>query len=105
LFLSYAYHRNLTSFPTRRSSDLYLDTVNSKGNGSNIANENYARELLELFTYGVDNGYDQNDITVMSRTWTGWSVNIVDYTNEFKDRKSTRLNSSHVSISYAVFCL
>jgi len=62
---------------------IYLDTVNSKGNGSNIANENYARELLELFTFGVDNGYDQNDITVMSRTWTGWSVNIVDYTNEF----------------------
>src|SRR5690554_7335810 len=26
-------------------------------------------------------------------------------TNEFEDRKSTRLNSSHVRISYAVFCL
>jgi uncharacterized protein (DUF1800 family) len=26
----------------------------------------------------VDNGYDQNDITVMSRAWTGWSANIVD---------------------------
>jgi uncharacterized protein (DUF1800 family) len=62
---------------------IYLDTVNSKGNGSNIANENYARELLELFTFGVDNGYDQNDITVLSRAWTGWSVNILDYTNEF----------------------
>ena len=62
---------------------IYLDTVNSKGNGSNIANENYARELLELFTFGVDNGYDQNDITVMSRAWTGWSVNIMNPTNEF----------------------
>jgi uncharacterized protein (DUF1800 family) len=31
----------------------------------------------------VDNGYDQSDITVMSRAWTGWSVNIVDYTNEY----------------------
>ena len=62
---------------------IYLDTVNSKGNGSNIANENYARELQELFTFGVDNGYDQNDITVMSRAWTGWSVNIMDATNEF----------------------
>ena len=28
-----------------------------------MANENYARELLELFTLGVNNGYDQNDIT------------------------------------------
>jgi uncharacterized protein (DUF1800 family) len=62
---------------------IYLDTVNSRGDGGRIANENYARELLELFTFGVDNGYDQNDITVMSRAWTGWSVNILDYTNEF----------------------
>jgi uncharacterized protein (DUF1800 family) len=62
---------------------IYLDTVNSKGNGANIANENYARELLELFCFGVDNGYDQNDITVMSRAWTGWSVRLVDPTNEF----------------------
>ncbi len=62
---------------------IYLDTVNSKGNGSNIANENYARELEELFTMGVDNGYDQNDITVMSRVWTGWSVLKVDLTNAF----------------------
>ena len=62
---------------------IYLDTVDSKGNGSNIANENYARELLELFTVGVDNGYDQNDITMMSRCWTGWSVDILNKTNEF----------------------
>src|SRR5207245_9122301 len=62
---------------------IYLDTVNSKGNSGNIANENYATELQELFTFGVDNGYDQNDITVMSRAWTGWSVNIMDPTNEF----------------------
>jgi uncharacterized protein (DUF1800 family) len=53
---------------------IYLDTVLSKGSGSQVANENYARELLELFTMGVNNGYDQNDITVMSRCWTGWSV-------------------------------
>src|SRR6185436_12599032 len=44
-------------------------------------NENYARELLELFCNGVDNGYDQNDIVLMSRAWTGWSVEIVDAPN------------------------
>jgi uncharacterized protein (DUF1800 family) len=72
---------------------IYLDTVNSRGNGSNIANENYARELLELFTFGVDNGYDQNDITELSRVWTGWSVRLVDATNEFNPfaRQSTTL--------------
>ena len=60
---------------------VYLDSAGSKGNGNNIANENYARELLELFTMGVDNGYDQNDIVLMSRAWTGWSVEIVDTAN------------------------
>jgi uncharacterized protein (DUF1800 family) len=60
---------------------VYLDTVDSKGNGSNIANENYARELFELFCMGVDNGYDQTDIVNMSRAWTGWSVDLVDEVN------------------------
>src|SRR5699024_12337223 len=30
---------------------------------------------------------------------------LADFTQQFEDRKSTRLNSSHVSISYAVFCV
>jgi len=62
---------------------IYLDTVASDGRTGKVANENYARELLELFTFGVDNGYDQNDITVMSRAWTGWRVRIVHPTNAF----------------------
>jgi uncharacterized protein (DUF1800 family) len=62
---------------------IYLDTVNSRGNGSRVANENYARELLELFTFGVDNGYDQNDIVTVSRAWTGWSVRLVAPADEF----------------------
>ena len=57
---------------------VYLDTVNSRGDGNNVANENYGRELLELFCMGVDNGYDQLDITAISRAWTGWSVELVD---------------------------
>jgi uncharacterized protein (DUF1800 family) len=62
---------------------IYLDTVGSTGNGTHIANENYARELLELFTFGVDNGYDQTDITTMSKAWTGWTIRLVDLTNQF----------------------
>ncbi len=60
---------------------VYLDSVNSRGDANSIANENYARELLELFTMGVDNGYDQNDIVLMSRAWTGWTVQLVDAVN------------------------
>src|SRR5262249_1385732 len=62
---------------------IYLDTVDSRGDGRNIANENYARELFELFTLGVDNGYDQTDIVEASKCWTGWSVRLVDPVNEF----------------------
>jgi uncharacterized protein (DUF1800 family) len=37
-------------------------------------NENYARELLELHTLGVDGGYTQHDVTEVARIFTGWSV-------------------------------
>jgi len=36
-------------------------------------NENYARELYELFTLGVDNGYTQTDIVETARALTGWN--------------------------------
>jgi uncharacterized protein (DUF1800 family) len=62
---------------------IYLDTVSSRGDGGRIANENYARELFELFCQGVDNGYDQADIVEMSKVWTGWRIRLVDPANEF----------------------
>jgi len=37
-------------------------------------NENYARELLELHTLGVDGGYTQKDVTELARVLTGWSL-------------------------------
>jgi uncharacterized protein (DUF1800 family) len=37
-------------------------------------NENYARELLELHTLGVDGGYTQQDIVEVARALTGWSL-------------------------------
>src|SRR5204862_6989593 len=37
-------------------------------------NENYARELLELHTLGVDGGYSQQDIIEVARIFTGWSI-------------------------------
>ena len=37
-------------------------------------NENYARELLELHTLGVDGGYTQTDIVEVARCFTGWTV-------------------------------
>jgi uncharacterized protein (DUF1800 family) len=37
-------------------------------------NENYARELMELHTLGVDGGYTQGDVTELARLLTGWSI-------------------------------
>jgi uncharacterized protein (DUF1800 family) len=37
-------------------------------------NENYARELLELHTLGVDSGYSQKDVVEVARAFTGWSI-------------------------------
>ena len=37
-------------------------------------NENYARELLELHTLGVDGGYTQDDVVAVARAFTGWTI-------------------------------
>src|SRR5690606_27069558 len=37
-------------------------------------NENYARELMELHTLGVDGGYTQEDVTTLARMLTGWTA-------------------------------
>lgn len=59
----------------------YLDQVQSvadgtmgpKGNARGL-NENYARELMELHTLGVNGGYTQTDVREMARVLTGWTV-------------------------------
>ena len=50
---------------------IYLDTI---ANVRGIPNENFARELLELHSMGVDGGYTQNDIVELAKVFTGWSV-------------------------------
>jgi uncharacterized protein (DUF1800 family) len=37
-------------------------------------NENYARELMELHTLGVDGGYTQQDVIAVARIFTGWGI-------------------------------
>lgn len=62
----------------------YLDNWQSIGPNSFAAkravrerglNENYARELLELHTLGVNGGYTQADVTQLARLLTGWTLN------------------------------
>ena len=44
------------------------------GQSSRGLNENYARELMELHTLGVQGGYTQNDVKELARILTGWTV-------------------------------
>ena len=46
-------------------------------------NENYARELMELHTLGVDGGYTQQDIVEVARAFTGWTIDQRDQTFRF----------------------
>lgn len=51
---------------------IYLDNdISVAGN----PNENYARELMELHTLGVDGGYTQQDVVEVARCFTGWTYN------------------------------
>jgi uncharacterized protein (DUF1800 family) len=50
---------------------VFLDQAESRGESPN---ENYARELLELHTVGVDAGYSQDDIANLARALTGWTI-------------------------------
>jgi uncharacterized protein (DUF1800 family) len=69
----------------------YLDNYQSVSPGANLAgrlranpqrasklptgiNENYARELMELHTLGVDGGYSQQDVKEVARAFTGWTI-------------------------------
>jgi uncharacterized protein (DUF1800 family) len=46
-------------------------------------NENYARELMELHTLGVDGGYTQQDIIEVARCFTGWTIDQPNRGGEF----------------------
>ena len=57
------------------------DSAAANANGAQPAlmrrrglNENYARELMELHTLGVDGGYTQKDVQEVARAFTGWTI-------------------------------
>src|SRR5699024_12566596 len=88
-------------FPTRRSSDLSCGTASPAGSplsGSTgvSVNPNVPSPPTDVFS----------TVTVGRLAFVNEQVTLCPgCTSRITDRKSTRLNSSHVSISYAVFCL
>jgi uncharacterized protein (DUF1800 family) len=59
----------------------YLD---NEQNAANRINENYAREVMELHTLGVDGGYSQKDVQELARVLTGLGTNFSDKTPNLK---------------------
>lgn len=53
----------------------------------NGLNENYARELMELHTLGVDGGYTQKDVTELARIFTGWTLDPRSGAFKYVDRR------------------
>src|SRR5690606_41334485 len=94
----------LHSFPTRRSSDLIerhnLVAANNNGPGQIVA----AGTLSDLERFAADPPPKTRlvPLKVAGAFHTHYVAHAVE---RLGDRKSTRLNSSHVKISYAVFCL
>src|SRR5437899_8612564 len=84
-FLASAAHRALHSFPTRRSSDLHETCSGRAISGGSELGPAIARS--------------RRTGAAPFRTVPGSAARLRT------DRKSTRLNSSHLGISYAVFCL
>src|SRR5262245_64574081 len=87
--LAYDNHHNLNSFPTRRSSDLcHLQGQVFVGRGARVGKESWLMPGAVVAA--------ECEVGCRVRLQPGVIVG---------DRKSTRLNSSHLGISYAVFCL
>jgi uncharacterized protein (DUF1800 family) len=84
------------------SSSVAPDTTKNmmKGNGQKPKqlqglNENYAREVMELHTLGVDGGYIQSDVTQAAKILTGWTVYpIGHYDNTENERKRISADSA-----------
>src|SRR5690606_40028241 len=98
IFYPYVYLRDLHSFPTRRSSDLVRVPVRERG--VRPGRPGRRADLGGAAAGGhLGDGVEDDGQAADGR---GRGAGAADAR---PDRKSTRLNSSHVKISYAVFCL
>src|SRR5439155_14923452 len=89
-------HLHLTSFPTRRSSDLALH-YSAQGRVATHSIISPVRSKSGMKLHQL-----RYFVTVAEELHFGHRDEVPEL---MEDRKSTRLNSSHVAISYAVFCL
>ena len=62
------------AYPPPSPSRPQPNAQNAQQKRRNGLNENYARELMELHTLGVNGGYTQKDVTEVARVFTGWTL-------------------------------
>src|SRR5439155_14280975 len=99
-FSCYHPHTDLNSFPTRRSSDLSFDVrKNDNAGAMKVVCSLILRNKLVVNEKAVG----MNHHPAVACKVFAFAGN--ENAKTLQDRKSTRLNSSHVAISYAVFCL
>src|SRR5206468_11612866 len=94
--------RHLPSFPTRRSSDLGGGQCHAAPSDLGRDRRHRRRQIvssLPAIASCNDGGHK------ISNRFARFSTNKSQTNSRLADRKSTRLNSSHDQISYAVFCL
>lgn len=60
--------------PPKVNSEKQILQRPANGKPAKGLNENYAREIMELHTLGVDGGYTQQDVTEAARILTGWTI-------------------------------
>src|SRR5205807_8082455 len=105
LYMCYADPAALHSFPTRRSSDLLRGTL-STSNENKMSDGGRDRVPLAMGVWKSSQKWGAQRSSVRSIAWLGlWAAKSRGDQDGGEDRKSTRLNSSHLVISYAVFCL
>src|SRR5205814_9583784 len=103
LFYSPPSPPNLHSFPTRRSSDL-INATRYAFRFTLLGREPRGDRMLEKYELSPNPTFKPTSRFTAILTRVHGYVWIDETAGEL-DRKSTRLNSSHLGISYAVFCL
>jgi uncharacterized protein (DUF1800 family) len=78
---------------------VYLDNALSSASG---INENYAREVMELHTLGVDGGYTQRDVQEVARCFTGWTVDKVEQPSAFVFREDMHDAGEKTVLGHAI---
>jgi len=72
------FHQLIRASATSPAMLVYLDGRSNKVTKAKpVPNENYAREIMELHTLGVNGGYTQKDIYEAARCLSGWTVNLL----------------------------